>query len=67
MSCEPPDRVHAELQWANALLLMREIARIQFMESFAKFYAPGIAKELIRLGVKFPKKGWSKNERSSKV
>lgn len=53
-SDENPDAYDADVQLANSMLVMREICRIQFLEEFEKNLAPGIAKALIKHGVKFP-------------
>lgn len=50
-----PYYVDANVQFSNSIILMREISRIAFLENFEKNLAPGIAKELQRQGVKFPK------------
>ena len=50
---EKCERVDAEIQLQNALLLMREINRIQFLENF-KAMAPAIVAELKKAGVIFP-------------
>jgi hypothetical protein len=54
---DEPLRYDADIQLSNSILIMREMCRIQFMEKFEKELAPGIAKELMRLGVKFPDSG----------
>lgn len=54
--CDPdfPNGANAETNFRNSIVLMQAINEILFMERMKKL-APGIAKELMRLGVKFPK------------